>query len=718
MEKGRSHHVISENTGALERENELLRKQLRQIQQTYQEKIAELSMIREMNDILLHVHSFEDTCRSLLDVIIKNTVARNCSIMLLDPAKERLFLAAAIDPIGKLFILDAWRIFSKEGINYLFRAGEGIAGRALKTGQPVLISDTSVSSDFESDISSSVEIRSLLCIPLIIRKKAIGVLNLSHSRPDRFEPGDVNLFNLISGVAAISLYSTLNYERLKYSESKYRALTESINDGIAIIQEGMHVYANPRYLTLTGYSQDELKKMPLVELLAPDDETTTTDVLSSLADLKSAPQTFEVKLRHREGEKATVEINAAAITYSAKPAFIMSVRDLSERKELEKRLLQAQKLEAMGTLAGGVAHDLNNILSGLISYPELLLMQTPKDSPLRKTLLTIKMSGEKAAAVVQDLLWLARRGVTISEVVNLNEIVSQYLNSPEYDNLKLFHPSVEVAADLEAEVLHVLGSAVHLSKTFANLVSNAAEAMSAGGTIVVATENRYVDRPIRGYEDIVEGDYVVLTVSDTGVGILPEDMKKIFEPFYTKKKMGRSGTGLGMSVVWGTVKDHNGYIDVQSTKGEGTTFTLYFPVTRKNLPKHESCLPIEAYSGNGESILIVDDVKEQRQVASAMLKALGYSVASVSSGKETLEYLKTNKVDLLVLDMIMDPGMDGLETYKNVIEIRPGQKAIIASGFSETDRVKKVQSLGAGAYIRKPFLLEKIGLAIKKELEK
>jgi two-component system, cell cycle sensor histidine kinase and response regulator CckA len=182
--------------------------------------------------------------------------------------------------------------------------------------------------------------------------------------------------------------------------------------------------------------------------------------------------------------------------------------------------------------------------------------------------------------------------------------------------------------------------------------------------------------------------------------------------------MGRSGTGLGMAVVWGTVKDHNGYIDVQSTKGKGTTFTLYFPITRKKLPEDEYSLSVGEYSGNGESILIVDDVEEQRQIVSGMLKELCYSVVSVSSGEEAVEYLKTNKIDLLLLDMIMDPGMDGLDTYKKILEIHPGQKAIIASGFSETDRVKKVQSLGAGTYIRKPLMLEKIGLAVKKELEK
>ena len=211
---------------------------------------------------------------------------------------------------------------------------------------------------------------------------------------------------------------------------------------------------------------------------------------------------------------------------------------------------------------------------------------------------------------------------------------------------------------------------------------------------------------------------MVLTISDKGTGISPDDVKKIFEPFYTKKKMGRSGTGLGMTVVWGTIKDHNGYIDVQSTEGEGTTFVLYFPVTREILPVNKSCPAISSYTGNGESILIVDDIQEQREIASDMLAMLGYSVASVSSGEEALKYLKTNIADLLVLDMIMDPGMDGLDTYKKILEYHPEQKAVIASGFSETDRARETQRLGAGEYVKKPFLLEKIGLAVKRELEK
>ncbi|MBA4394571.1 MAG: hybrid sensor histidine kinase/response regulator, partial [Desulfobacca sp.] len=226
------------------------------------------------------------------------------------------------------------------------------------------------------------------------------------------------------------------------------------------------------------------------------------------------------------------------------------------------------------------------------------------------------------------------------------------------------------------------------------------------------------DQPLPGYEETREGEYVLLMVSDTGSGIPQSDLKRIFEPFYTKKVMGRSGTGLGLAVVWGTVKDHNGYIDVQSEEGKGSLFTLYFPVTREVLKDDQVALPRSDYLGQGESILVVDDVKEQRSLAATMLGGLGYQVDTVASGEEALEILKRQPVDLLVLDMIMDPGIDGLETYERALDVRPGQRAIIVSGFSETDRVRKAQVLGAGAYVRKPYLMEKIGLAVRQELDR
>jgi len=251
-----------------------------------------------------------------------------------------------------------------------------------------------------------------------------------------------------------------------------------------------------------------------------------------------------------------------------------------------------------------------------------------------------------------------------------------------------------------------------------NLVSNAAEAMPRGGTILIETTNRYVDTSIHGYDHVSEGEYIAVKITDTGIGIAPKDISKIFEPFYTKKVMGRSGTGLGMAVVWGTVKDHNGYIDVQSEEGRGAAITVYFPVNRQAAGKEEKKIYIENYLARGETVLVVDDVAEQREIASVMLRKLGYNINTMASGEEAVEFLKDHSADLVILDMIMDPGIDGLETYMKITERHPDQKAIIVSGFAETERVKETQRLGAGPYIKKPYTLERIAVAVRMELDR
>lgn len=387
-----------------------------------------------------------------------------------------------------------------------------------------------------------------------------------------------------------------------------------------------------------------------------------------------------------------------------------------ERQTIEAQLQRAQKMEAIGTLAGGVAHDLNNVLTGLVGYPEMMLWSVDEDSPLREPLETIHDSGIKAAEIVQDLLTMARRGVSCFEVVNLNDLVKEYLVSPDYRNLMARHPNIKVNTNLDQNLLNTKGSAIHLRKTIMNLVVNAAEAQPDGGEITISTHNRNFDVPERLYEEIQEGDFIALEVSDKGCGIAEEDQDRIFEPFYTKKVMGRSGTGLGMAVVWGTVQDHHGYIDIQSAPNEGTTFDLYLPVTREPAKTERTAVPVEAYMGEGQSILIIDDIPEQLEIASNILQTLNYTVNTVSSGESAIEYLKTHRADMLLLDMIMEPGMNGLQTYQHILEIHPGQKAVIASGYSETELVTEALRLGAGEYIKKPYTLEKIGLAIKHQL--
>lgn len=389
-----------------------------------------------------------------------------------------------------------------------------------------------------------------------------------------------------------------------------------------------------------------------------------------------------------------------------------------EKKRLLDQLQRAQKMEAIGMLAGGVAHDLNNVLSGLVSYPELILMDLPEQSPLQKPIRTIQKSGERAATIVQDLLTLARRGVSVSEIVNLNQVVREYLKSPEYENLRIHHPDIDLQLELADDLLDLSGSPVHLAKTVMNLISNAAEATVGEGLIRIETGNRYIDTPIKGYDDIEEGEYVVLKVKDNGIGISSEDINRIFEPFYTKKVMGRSGTGLGMAVVWGTVKDHRGYIDIQSTRARGTTVTIHLPSTTEHRTQVREPGTLEELKGAGERILVVDDVGEQRDIATGMLTRLGYRVESVSSGEAAVDHVKGRRVDLLVLDMIMDPGIDGLETYRRIIRIHHGQRAVITSGFSESDRVHEARKLGAGAYVKKPYRLETIARAVKNELKR
>ncbi|NBB75786.1 MAG: response regulator, partial [Bacteroidetes bacterium] len=419
------------------------------------------------------------------------------------------------------------------------------------------------------------------------------------------------------------------------------------------------------------------------------------------------------------GEQRWLEVVASVIPYLGTPSILFHALDVSTRKYMEieresmrQKIARGEQMEALGTLAGGVAHDLNNILGGVVSYPELLLQGMDEENKLYSPLKTIHQSGLKAAAIVQDLLTLTRRGVVITEVVNLGNIIREYLASPEFDHLCKEFQGIFVALQIDDRLMNIKGSYHHLSKSIMNLVTNSAEALPQGGDILITAQNLYVDSPFGSYDEINEGEYVAVSISDNGEGISAEDLDKIFEPFYTKKIMGRSGTGLGMSVVWGTVKDHQGFIDIDSKKGEGSTFTLYFPASRQDLSESVAALTAQAPRGRGEKLLVVDDIEEQRLIAATMLEHLGYDVDAAESGEQALEILKDNRYVVILLDMIMEPGMDGLDTFQEILRIYPQQKAVIASGFSETERVRSALAMGAGAYIKKPYGLEALATTI------
>ncbi len=513
---------------------------------------------------------------------------------------------------------------------------------------------------------------------------------------------------------------------LRKSEDLAAKLIAAIPDVVVVIDmQGRVQYINDVVLPLGGYHPSEIIGKNVLEFVVPEDHEKVMHSALPALPRQTGPKRFW--LITQKGEKRLFEAkdDVLQLENGAPYSYISVLRDVTdrdrterERASLQERLHRAEKMEALGTLAGGVAHDLNNIMGVLVGYSDLLMEKMPADNPYRIYVGKILDAGMRSLAIIQDLLTLSRRGVAVSEIVNFNAIVSDHIRSLEYERLKTNHPDISFKVELDADLMNIKGDPDHLSKTLTSLLQNAVEAIGVNGEVVFKTENRCLDQPLRGYESIPEGDYVVLSVSDTGKGIAKDDIGKIFEPFYTKKVMGRSGTGLGLSVVWGAVKDHKGYIDVISSESHGAKVMLYFPATQERPTQNEITFCQERYRGHGESILVVDDSPEQRELALNMLFSLGYRVETVASGIEAVEYVKSNKPDLLILDMIMEPGPDGMETYRCILDIHPRQKAVIVSGFSENERVRQTLDMGAGAFVRKPYILKNIGLAVRAELDR
>jgi len=467
------------------------------------------------------------------------------------------------------------------------------------------------------------------------------------------------------------------------------------------------IHVNRAAANMLGYSRQELLELGIQNI----DMNITKD------NWPPARKSYSVRTsyRRKDGTLFPVELYLSYFEYQGQSYYFAFFTDISKQEKMESQLHRSLKMEAVGMMAGGVAHDLNNILSGIVSYPELLLIQLPPDSELRKPLELIKDSGMRAAAMVADMLTVARGAAAIGTGKPEYPIIESYFDSPEYKKLSSYHVEVVCERELALDLFNIHCSAVHIRKCIMNLVANAMESFDDKGIIKVSTCNIYIDKPVAKKQYMEKGEYVKLVITDTGKGITEDDLNHIFEPFYTKKTMGRSGTGLGLTVVWNSVQDHDGVITVESDT-KGTSFSLYFPATRNNLLEQIENMNLEEIAGNNEHILIVDDVPLQLDIASQMLKALGYRVATANSGEEAIQYLRESRVDLMLLDMIMEPGIDGRETFVQAIEIQPDLKAIVVSGFSETDEVRKTQALGAGVLIRKPYSMIQIGKAVQQAL--
>lgn len=385
-------------------------------------------------------------------------------------------------------------------------------------------------------------------------------------------------------------------------------------------------------------------------------------------------------------------------------------REVEEKEQMSHKLQQAQKMKAIGTMASGVAHDLNNILSGIVTYPQLIRLDLPEESPINAHLIAIEQAGKRAALVVNDLLTISRDAASVKEPTNLNTLIQELLESPEWKSIIAPHSNLKVKAAYNAKSAFTLCSPSHIRKSVMNLLLNGVEATLPGGTVRIETSNH---KKVSGEDQpYADAGYICVTISDQGPGIPPEQVEHIFEPFFTTKKMGRSGSGLGLSVVWNTIEEHKGEIFVDTTP-EGGRFSFQLATISNPSPAPViSDIPTDELKGSG-SILIIEDDPQLYEITSSIVERLGYSGTIAPSGEEAVKIVREQEFDLLLLDMVLGEGPGGYETYHEIIKIRPHQKAIIVSGYSTSDDVEATLDLGAASVIKKPYSISELGQAIK-----
>jgi len=565
-----------------------------------------------------------------------------------------------------------------------------------------------------------------LGVPLRIDGKVIGVIAVqSYTDPRLYTEQDIKLLESVSDTIAVVIQKKKADNVILESERKYKELANLLPEIIFEVDNaGNFIFVNQEAFVTFGYSQEEFDQgMNVLQVFIEEDHerliSYREEVLSS-----DKQQSIELTALRKNGTKFPVVVYANPVIQVGIPVGIRGiVIDLTERKQTEeekKRIVeqcnQALRMESLGWLAGAVAHDLNHILTGLVTYPDLLLMNIDEDNPLKKSIEKIKQSGLRAAAVVEDLQYLSRGSILAREPVNINRIIEECIHSPEISHIREQHRGIAIKTSFESEVEQVLSTNIHIMKILNNLIMNAVEAMPSGGILLLSTENVVLGRPVRGFETINPGRYVRLRVSDTGVGISKEDISQIFEPYFTKKVYAKVRSGIGLTIVWNIVKENEGFIDVKSEIGQGTVFNIYFPVYSEKPKIVDASYGMKDYMGNGETILIVDDDENVRSLGVVVLESLQYKPVAAESGLEAIEYIRNNETDLVLLDMILGPGIDGLTTLEELKKISPDQKVIIVSGFAESERTKAAQKLGAKEIIKKPFTIQELGLAIKREL--
>ena len=538
----------------------------------------------------------------------------------------------------------------------------------------------------------------------------IWVTIISESIYDTDEMGMKKLIGMQSFVEDITERKRAEGDLLE-SEEKYRMLIENANDAIFIIQDGIPKFPNSKTEDLTGYSREELSTIPFKNLIHPEDREMVLERRRKRLMGQKPPSTYSFRIMNKSGEKLWVQLNTALTNWEGKPATINFIRDITDHKRLEAQLQQAQRMESLGTLAGGIAHDFNNLLMGIQGRTSLMLMDTDSSHSRFEHLKGIEDNVQSATGLTKQLLGFARGGRYEVKPTDLNELIKN--QNRMFNRTK---KEVSIHAKYEKDPYTADVDRGQIEQVILNLYVNAWQAMPGGGDLYVKTENAMLDDYYAELFEVEPGKYVKISVTDTGIGMDEATQQRIFDPFFTTKEMSR-GTGLGLASAYGIIKNHGGFINVYSEKGEGTTFNVYLPISEKEVvEKTES--EKEILKGS-ETVLLVDDEDMVVDVGKSMLEKLGYDVLIAMSGNEALEMYAKNraKIDIVILDMIM-PVLGGGDTYDRLKKIDSKIKVLLSSGYSVNGQASEILERGCNGFIQKPFNMNGLSQKIREILDK
>lgn len=505
---------------------------------------------------------------------------------------------------------------------------------------------------------------------------------------------------------------------LRESEAKFRTLAESSPFAILIYQDDRYIYVNPAAERICGYTAQELYHMNFWEFVHPEDRP-LVEARGKARQSGQTPSTnYEFRIIAKGGIEKWVILNGATITYGGKPAGLISVfeitdlkRAVQEKEKLQEQLRQAQKLESVGLLAGGVAHDLNNLLQPIIGYSELLLMDSSQKDTSKRYIRQIISTSERARDLVRQLMAFGRKQVLEIHSLDLNRVIDDFIRLLR----RTLREDIQIKPELNPDIPNIRADRSQVEQILMNLAVNAQDAMPDGGLLTIGTENAVLDAyMVSQHPDVTPGAYVQLLLSDTGVGMNADTTRKIFDPFFTTKEKGK-GTGLGLSTVYGIIRQHEGFIWVYSEPGHGTVFKIFLPVSGegKNIDVSARVNGVPAASGN-EAILVAEDDAMVRELTCTMLKQLGYRVLSAESAEECLRLAENSiiPIDLLLTDVVM-PEMSGKDLHLQIARIRPDVRVMYMSGYTANIIAHRGVLDEGVAFIQKPFSLQALSEKIR-----